>query len=107
MKSVDCRTPCCWSRFLAGVTESIARLHQRKTATALLKISVVGPGYIGTARTARFVFDDGAVVGIGVNQEEVDELNAWAVPIVEPQLPELGRRGERDAADRHGARARR
>ena len=53
------------------------------------KVSVVGLGYIGLP-TAAFIASKGIpVVGIDVNQEAVDSINAGTVPFFEPGFGEL------------------
>ena len=53
------------------------------------KVSVVGLGYIGLP-TAAFIASKGIpVVGIDVNQDAVDSINAGKVPFFEPGFGEL------------------
>ncbi|OFS40632.1 UDP-N-acetyl-D-mannosamine dehydrogenase [Corynebacterium sp. HMSC069E04] len=56
---------------------------------SLGKVSVVGLGYIGLP-TAAFIASKGIpVVGIDVNQDAVDSINAGTVPFFEPGFGEL------------------
>ncbi len=54
-----------------------------------MHVSVFGLGYVGSVSAAALAADGHTVVGVDVNQEKVDAVNAGRSPIVEPGLGEL------------------
>lgn len=52
-------------------------------------LSVVGLGYIGLPTAAMFASEGCVVIGVDVNQETIDTVNAGRIHIVEPQLEKL------------------
>jgi UDP-N-acetyl-D-mannosaminuronic acid dehydrogenase len=52
-------------------------------------ISIVGLGYIGLPTAAIFASRKKKVIGVDVNQDTVDVINAGQVHIVEPGLKEM------------------
>ncbi|MDA9112769.1 UDP-N-acetyl-D-mannosamine dehydrogenase [Gammaproteobacteria bacterium] len=52
-------------------------------------LSVVGLGYIGLPTAAMFASEGCTVIGVDVNQETIDTVNAGRIHIVEPQLEKL------------------
>ena len=73
-----------------------------------MNVSVFGLGYVGCVSAASFAGDGHHVIGVDVNPDKVDAVNAGRSPIVEPGLDELlaAERGRRPAArdHRHGGR---
>src|SRR5437773_747133 len=63
-----------------------------------MKVSVFGLGYVGSVSAALLAADGHEVVGVDVNADKVEMVNAGKSPIVEPGLKELL---EQSAADRH------
>ena len=53
-----------------------------------MRVSVFGLGYVGCVSAAAFANDGHEVVGIDVNPDKVDSVNAGRSPIVEPGLDE-------------------
>jgi len=58
-----------------------------------MKVSVFGLGYVGSVSAAAFAADGHEVVGVDVNADKVDAVNAGRSPIVEPGLEELLQQG--------------
>ncbi len=58
-----------------------------------MKVSVFGLGYVGSVSAAAFAADGHDVVGVDVNRDTVDAVNAGRSPVVEPGLDELLARG--------------
>src|SRR5712692_3714009 len=54
-----------------------------------MKVSVFGLGYVGSVSAASFAADGHQVVGVDVNAEKVEAVNAGRSPIVEPGLEDL------------------
>lgn len=54
-----------------------------------MRISVFGLGYVGAVSAACFAKDGHEVVGVDVNREKVDGINAGRAPIVEEGIQEL------------------
>src|SRR5260221_877835 len=54
-----------------------------------MKVSVFGLGYVGCVWAASFAADGHEVIGVDVNADKVDAVNAGRSPIVEPGLDEL------------------
>jgi GDP-mannose 6-dehydrogenase len=54
-----------------------------------MKVSVFGLGYVGSVSAASFAADGHQVVGVDVNADKVDAVNAGRSPIVEPGLEDL------------------
>jgi GDP-mannose 6-dehydrogenase len=54
-----------------------------------MKVSVFGLGYVGSVSAASFASDGHEVVGVDVNADKVEAVNAGRSPIVEPGLDEL------------------
>jgi GDP-mannose 6-dehydrogenase len=54
-----------------------------------MRVSVFGLGYVGCVTAACLARVGHEVVGVDVNPEKVDMINAAASPVVEPGLPEL------------------
>ncbi|TFG51453.1 MAG: nucleotide sugar dehydrogenase [Gemmatimonadales bacterium] len=54
-----------------------------------MNISIFGLGYVGTVCAACFTSARHTVVGVDINKDKVDGMNAGVAPIVEPGLSEL------------------
>jgi len=54
-----------------------------------MKVSVFGLGYVGSVSAASFAADGHEVVGVDVNADKVEAVNAGRSPIVEPGLDDL------------------
>src|SRR5512133_2268646 len=54
-----------------------------------MNVSVFGLGYVGSVSAASFAADGHTVVGVDVNKDKVEAVNAGRSPIVEPGLDEL------------------
>src|ERR1700704_2843081 len=54
-----------------------------------MRVSVFGLGYVGSVTAACLARAGHEVIGVDVNQEKVDMINAAASPVVEPGLGEL------------------
>lgn len=54
-----------------------------------MKISIFGLGYVGTVCAGCLVSEGHTITGVDVNTSKVDQMNAGAASIVEPELPEL------------------
>jgi GDP-mannose 6-dehydrogenase len=54
-----------------------------------MKVAIFGLGYVGITAVACLTRDGHEVVGVDVNAEKVDEVNAGRSPIAEPGVPEL------------------
>ena len=65
-------------------------------------ISIIGLGYIGLPTAAVFASREKKVIGVDVNQNTVDIINAGKVHIVEPGLEVMVEEG-RDSARDEGA----
>ena len=61
-----------------------------------MKVSVFGLGYVGSVSAASFAADGHEVVGVDVNADKVEAVNAGRSPIVEPGLDDLLARGVAD-----------
>jgi GDP-mannose 6-dehydrogenase len=53
-----------------------------------MQVSVFGLGYVGSVSAASFAADGHEVVGVDVNRDKVEAVNAGRSPIVEPGLEE-------------------
>ncbi len=62
---------------------------------AAQRVSVFGLGYVGTVTAACLAGRGHRVVGVDVQQEKVDAINAGRSPVVEPFVDELIARGSR------------
>ena len=60
-----------------------------------LKLSVFGLGYVGTVCAGCFSADGHEVVGVDVNPDKVSALNSGISPIIEPDIGDLIRDGNR------------
>lgn len=60
-----------------------------------MKISVFGLGYVGAVTAGCLASRGHTIVGVDVQQEKVDAINAGHAPIIEPGLPELMEDGVR------------
>jgi GDP-mannose 6-dehydrogenase len=58
-----------------------------------MKVSVFGLGYVGSVSAASLAADGHEVIGVDVNVDKVQAVNAGRSPIVEPGLNELLARG--------------
>ena len=58
-----------------------------------MKVSVFGLGYVGCVSAASLAGDGHVVIGVDVNQQKVDAVNAGRSPIVEPGLDDLLQQG--------------
>jgi GDP-mannose 6-dehydrogenase len=58
-----------------------------------MKVSVFGLGYVGCVSAASLAGDGHDVIGVDVNQQKVDAVNAGRSPIVEPGLEDLLQQG--------------
>ncbi len=54
-----------------------------------MRVAVFGLGYVGTVSAAALAADGHEVIGVDVNGDKVDKVNARVSPIVEPGLTEL------------------
>src|SRR4030066_2148419 len=54
-----------------------------------MKISIFCLGYVGTVCAGCLVSEGHTITGVDVNTSKVDQMNAGAASIVEPELPEL------------------
>jgi GDP-mannose 6-dehydrogenase len=73
-----------------------------------MNVSVFGLGYVGCVSAASLAADGHDVIGVDVNQQKVDAVNAGRSPIVEPGLDDLLQQGvarERLRATTNTARA--
>jgi GDP-mannose 6-dehydrogenase len=73
-----------------------------------MNVSVFGLGYVGCVSAASLAGDGHDVIGVDVNQQKVDAVNAGRSPIVEPGLDDLLQQGvarERLRATTNTARA--
>ena len=61
-------------------------IREVKVPTTFKKVSVIGLGYIGLPTAAIIASRGVAVVGVEVNQNAVDTINAGKIHIVEPDL---------------------
>ena len=63
-----------------------------------MDVAVVGLGYVGAVTSACLAEMGHTVVGVDVDRQKVDEIEAGRSPIVEPRLEELvaaGRKSDR------------
>ena len=58
-----------------------------------MRVSVFGLGYVGSVSAASFAADGHEVIGVDIDAGKVGAINDGRSPIVEPDLPELVRRG--------------
>jgi GDP-mannose 6-dehydrogenase len=58
-----------------------------------MNVSVFGLGYVGCVSAASLARDGHDVIGVDVNQQKVDAVNAGRSPIVEPGLDDLLQQG--------------
>jgi GDP-mannose 6-dehydrogenase len=58
-----------------------------------MNVSVFGLGYVGCVSAASLAGDGHDVIGVDVNQQKVDAVNAGRSPIVEPGLDDLLQQG--------------
>jgi GDP-mannose 6-dehydrogenase len=58
-----------------------------------MRVSVFGLGYVGTVSAASLAADGHVVIGVDVNSDKVEAINAGRSPIVEPGLQDLIARG--------------
>jgi GDP-mannose 6-dehydrogenase len=54
-----------------------------------MRVSVLGLGYVGSVSAACFAADGHQVIGVDVNADKVEAVNAGRSPIVEPGLDDL------------------
>jgi len=54
-----------------------------------MRVSVFGLGYVGSVSAASFAADGHSVVGVDVNKDKVEAVNAGRSPIVEPGLGDM------------------
>jgi len=59
-----------------------------------MKVAISGLGYVGLTVVACLTRDGHEVVGVDVNTEKVDEVNAGRSPIAEPGRARVDCRGE-------------
>lgn len=60
------------------------------------KIAVIGSGYVGLTTAACFAFHGHSVVGVDIDQNRVNQINAGEIPIFEQGLAELVGTGIRE-----------
>jgi GDP-mannose 6-dehydrogenase len=61
-----------------------------------VRVSVFGLGYVGSVSAASFAADGHDVIGVDVNRDKVQAINAGRSPIVEPGLDALLKQGTDD-----------
>jgi GDP-mannose 6-dehydrogenase len=71
-----------------------------------LRISVFGLGYVGTVSAACLAADGHGIVGVDVNADKIEAINAGTSPIVEPGVESLLAEGHRQGLLRATASAR-
>lgn len=54
-----------------------------------MRISVFGPGYVGTVSATCFADAGHDVVGVDPTPAKIDLINAGKAPIIEAELPEI------------------
>jgi GDP-mannose 6-dehydrogenase len=54
-----------------------------------MRISVFGMGYVGSVTAACLAHQGHIVVGVDVNPEKVDSINAGRTPVIEPKLADI------------------
>ena len=78
-----------------GVLGSVGRqyLHWASVMNDLLRLTVLGAGYLGITHAACMASLGFEVLGVDIDARKVDQLNAGQLPIYEPGLRELLRSG--------------
>src|SRR5580765_4218062 len=79
-----------WSRSASrGARSPGSSRATARSSSRGMRVSVFGLGYVGCVTASCLARAGHRVVGVDVNQEKVDLLNAGRSPIVEPGLGEL------------------
>ncbi|HMQ52348.1 MAG TPA: GDP-mannose dehydrogenase, partial [Anaerolineae bacterium] len=58
-----------------------------------MKVSIFGLGYVGCVTAACFARDGHDVIGVDVNPQKIEMIQAGKSPIIEPGLADLIERG--------------